>query len=167
MSNFRGTIVEHEQSSDDDFPSRRPRIGQILDFVSRPMRRRTAVLITDAKQSPEQNRKRRKKTYTWLQGLRIPFLLLAALTYFFMHNIALSTILFLVSIPLPWIAVVIANETGQRRDKREQQVYKPALMRAQQEISARQAALEEHHTQSKNDREHSTNTPDDNASDEE
>ena len=38
--------------------------------------------------------------------------------------------------PLPWIAVVIANGVGQPRDPRRPQIYKPQVAREQ----ARQAA---------------------------
>ncbi|GGG69191.1 DUF3099 domain-containing protein [Corynebacterium pelargi] len=91
-----------------------------------------AELVTDAHQSPEENRLHREKVYAWLQGLRIPFLLASGVTYVWWHSIALSAVLFAISIPLPWIAVVIANGVGERRDSRTPAVYKPAVAREYQ-----------------------------------
>ncbi|MDN5917711.1 MAG: DUF3099 domain-containing protein [Pseudonocardia sp.] len=65
------------------------------------------VLITSAALSFEQEQAIRKRRYALLMGMRIPFLIAAA---------ALSSIpwlavtLLVVSIPLPWIAVLIAND---------------------------------------------------------
>lgn len=67
----------------------------------------------------------------WIQGMRLPFLFLAMLTYMWLHNMWLSAVLFIISVPLPWIAVVLANGIGEPRDPRAPAVYKPALMREQ------------------------------------
>ena len=42
--------------------------------------------------------------------------------------------------PLPWIAVVIGNGKGQPKDKREKNVYKPALARQMAQAQAQQIA---------------------------
>ena len=74
--------------------------------------------------------------YNWLQGSRIPILLTAGAVYWLWENWVITGILFLISVPLPWIAVVIANGVGQPRDPRRPQIYKPQVAREQ----ARQAA---------------------------
>ena len=59
-------------------------------------------LITDAKLSPAQDRRRRE---------------------------LLAAIIVGVTFPLPWIAVVIGNSRGEKKDKRDKNVYKPAMNR--------------------------------------
>lgn len=92
-------------------------------------RRPKAALITDAKRSPLENWAHRKRVYNILQGSRIPFLLASAVTYMWLHSVWLSVILFAISVPLPWIAVVIANGHGEPQDKRIKQTYKPQVAR--------------------------------------
>lgn len=75
----------------------------------------------------------------WLQGLRIPFLVLAALTYLVWHTLLIAWIFIIISIPLPWIAVVIANGIGEPRDPRAPQVYKPAVVREALQAQQQQA----------------------------
>ena len=96
-------------------------------------RRSSSVeLITDQeKRTPWQNHEHRKIIYMWMQGMRIPFLVGSAITYLVWHNILLSWVIFLISVPLPWISVVIANGAGEPRDKREQNVYRPEQVRAE------------------------------------
>ncbi|MEJ5927109.1 DUF3099 domain-containing protein [Corynebacterium sp. H128] len=96
-------------------------------------RRPKPELITDARLSPLENWEHRKRVYAWLQFSRIPFLLAAGATYMWLHNWILATILFAISIPLPGIAVVIANGAGEPKDGRQQQVYKPQVARAQRQ----------------------------------
>ena len=79
-------------------------------------RRKHVALITDAQRSPVEDWHRRRREYAVLQGSRIPFLVLAA-------------IFTVISVPLPWIAVVIANAVGETHDPRKPQVYKPAVNR--------------------------------------
>lgn len=101
-------------------------------------RRSSSVeLITDQeKRTPWQNHEHRKIIYMWMQGMRIPFLVGSAITYLVWHNIILSWVIFLISVPLPWISVVIANGAGEPRDKREQNVYRPERARAEHAHSA-------------------------------
>ncbi|MDY6050530.1 MAG: DUF3099 domain-containing protein [Corynebacterium sp.] len=110
--------------------------------VLRRLRHRGRVdLITDAqKRTPEENYEHRKVVYMWLQGSRIPFLLASALTYLVWNNIPLAIICFAISVPLPWVAVVLANGAGEPREEREQNVYKPAQARYQAELAAAQSA---------------------------
>ena len=46
-----------------------------------------------------------------------------------LHNLVLAAIFTVISVPLPWIAVVIANAVGETHDPRKPQVYKPAVNR--------------------------------------
>lgn len=93
--------------------------------------RRRPHLVTSARVSPAQSRQKRQRQYMWIQGVRIPFLTLSAVSYLWWHSIPLSVVLFLISVPLPWIAVVVANGVGEPRDRRSPQIYKPALARAE------------------------------------
>ncbi|MEY6451075.1 DUF3099 domain-containing protein [Corynebacterium pseudotuberculosis] len=106
-----------------------------LSRKTRVLRRLTGhrvELITDAKKSPSEDRHHREVVYSWIQALRIPFLLAAMAAYIWMHNMVLSVILFIICVPLPWIAVVIANGVGEKRDPRAPTVYKPAAAREQE-----------------------------------
>ena len=100
-----------------------------MSVWSRLFHSKDVELITDARRSPYDNWLHRKRVYNILQGLRIPFLLLSALTYLVLHSVWLSAVLFVVSVPLPWIAVVIANGAGEPQDSRAPKVYKPQVAR--------------------------------------
>lgn len=107
---------------------------------ARPFRRREAHLITTAQLSPGQQLHRREVTYSILQFLRVPSLLIGgAIMYFFDAWLA-GTLIIAVTFPLPWIAVVIGNAQGQRKDKREKNIYKPALARQMAQMQAEQLA---------------------------
>ena len=99
--------------------------------------RKTRALITDASYTPEQNRQSREKQYAVLQGLRLPFIV-AAVAAAWAHWWVLAGILFVVSVPLPWIAVVRGNAQGEVRDTRQKNVYKPAMARQKQQMLAQQ-----------------------------
>lgn len=100
-------------------------------LVARLRQRGRAHLVTSARVTAAQNRAKRQRRYMWIQGVRIPFLMLSAVAYLWWHSIPLAVILFLISVPLPWIAVVVANGVGEPRDRRSPQIYKPALVREQ------------------------------------
>lgn len=89
------------------------------------------VLITDARQSRIRNYNYRRHTYAVLQWSRIPMLLLAAAAFLWWDLAWLATILTILSVPMPWIAVVIANGVGEPADKRAPRVYKPGVVREQ------------------------------------
>lgn len=114
--------------------------------------RRRRALITDAKRSPEQNLQSREAQYLWLQAVRVPFILLSIASAWWLGNWWIATILFIVSVPLPWIAVMLGNAKGESRDPREKNVYKPALSRAY-------AALEEQSQQQLSSGKASANIP--------
>ncbi len=73
------------------------------------------VLITEAAPSLEQQHRDRVRRYMLLMGFRIPCLLLAAGAYGLWHNALISLAIIGVSIPLPWIAVLVANDRPPRR----------------------------------------------------
>nr|WP_298075741.1 DUF3099 domain-containing protein [uncultured Corynebacterium sp.] len=105
---------------------------------SRAKRASRVEIITDAKSSRLQGWHHRRRLYAVLQLLRIPILALAALVMLLTHNAALAVCVAAVSLPLPWIAVLLANESGQV-DETTNKVYKPALIREQRR--AQRAAL--------------------------
>ena len=90
--------------------------------------RKERYLITDAKLTPGQDRKRREIQYGIFQFLRVPSLLIAGLCLY-LHWWLVAAIIVGVTFPLPWIAVVIGNGRGEKKDKREKNVYKPAMNR--------------------------------------
>jgi hypothetical protein len=70
------------------------------------------VLITDAELSYEEALKVRKHRYKIMMGMRIPLMVLAAVFY---QIPWLAVSLLVLSIPLPWIAVLIANDRLPRK----------------------------------------------------
>lgn len=109
------------------------------------LRRGPSELITTARTSSFQNRRRRRRWYLALQFSRVVTTILAALAYFVWDNVPLTIVLIVLAVPAPAIAVVIANEPHERKDKRERNTYKPGLARQlQAEHEARQVAPPEH-----------------------
>ena len=72
----------------------------------------TPVLITDAARSYEEEFATRKRRYSIMMLLRVPCLVLAAVFY---QTPWLAASLIIVSIPLPWCAVLIANDRLPRK----------------------------------------------------
>ena len=72
------------------------------------------VLITAAAPSYEEQHRARVRKYLTLMSIRIPALLLAALAYGAWHNGLISLAIVAASIPLPWMAVLIANDRPPR-----------------------------------------------------
>jgi hypothetical protein len=70
------------------------------------------VLITDAARSYEEEFATRRRRYSIMMGMRVPFLVLAAVFY---QTPWLAATLIIVSLPLPWCAVLIANDRLPRR----------------------------------------------------
>jgi hypothetical protein len=68
------------------------------------------VLITAAAPSYEIQHRQRVRKYLTLMAFRIPALIFAALAYGAWHNGLISLLIVAVSIPLPWMAVLIAND---------------------------------------------------------
>jgi hypothetical protein len=80
-----------------------------FDGTARP------VLITTAAPSYEQERRARVRKYVILMACRVPALILAAVAYGAWHNGLISLLIVAVSVPLPWMAVLIANDRPPRR----------------------------------------------------
>ncbi|WP_096456589.1 DUF3099 domain-containing protein [Corynebacterium suranareeae] len=111
--------------------------------------RNDVLLITDKKRTPMQDMRHRRRIYNVIQALRIPLLILAGVSWIVWHAWLLALIIFVISVPLPWVAVVIANGHGSPRDPREKNVYKPGLIREMNEraqLEAQQAKQLENHS---------------------
>ena len=81
--------------------------------MSHPQQRASEpVLITDADFSYEEALKVRKQRYKIMMGMRIPLMVLAAVFY---QIPWLAVSLLVLSIPLPWIAVLVANDRLPRK----------------------------------------------------
>jgi Protein of unknown function (DUF3099) len=72
------------------------------------------VLITAAAPSYEEQHRARVRKYLTLMAFRIPALILAAVAYGAWHNGLISLLILGASIPLPWMAVLIANDRPPR-----------------------------------------------------
>ncbi|OBH08903.1 hypothetical protein A5713_18785 [Mycobacterium sp. E2497] len=99
------------------------------------------VLITAAAPSYEEQHRARVRKYLTLMGFRIPALILAALAYGAWHNGLISLAIVAVSIPLPWMAVLIANDRPPRRPD-EPRRFDDARRRTPLFPSAERPALE-------------------------
>jgi hypothetical protein len=73
------------------------------------------ILITAAAPSYEIQHRQRVRKYLTIMSFRIPALLLAAVAYGMWHNGLISLAIIAASIPLPWIAVLVANDRPPRR----------------------------------------------------
>lgn len=73
------------------------------------------VLITGAALSYDEQHRQRVRKYLTLMAFRVPALILAAVAYGTWHNGLVSLAIIALSLPLPWIAVLIANDRPPRR----------------------------------------------------
>lgn len=73
------------------------------------------VLITAAAPAHDEQHRQRVRKYLFLMSFRIPALILAALAYGIWHNGLISLAIIAGALPLPWIAVLIANDRPPRR----------------------------------------------------
>lgn len=73
------------------------------------------VLITGAAPAYEVQHRQRVRKYLTIMSFRIPALIFAAVAYGLWHNGLISLLIVAASIPLPWIAVLIANDRPPRR----------------------------------------------------
>lgn len=76
---------------------------------------RHPVLITEAAPSLPDQRRARVRRYTTLMAFRVPALVAATIVYNSIHNALAAIVIVGASIPLPWIAVLIANDRPPRR----------------------------------------------------
>lgn len=79
------------------------------------------VLITEAAPSYDDQHAARRRKYAIMMGLRIPCLVFAGIFY---HIWWLALALVLISVPLPWMAVLIANDRPPRKSE-EVSRYRP------------------------------------------
>jgi hypothetical protein len=70
------------------------------------------VLITEAAPSYEEQFVARKRKYALMMGMRFPCLILAGIFY---HTWWLALTFIVLSVPLPWMAVLIANDRPPRK----------------------------------------------------
>lgn len=70
------------------------------------------VLITAAAKSFDEEHAERKRKYMIMMGLRFPCLVLAGVFY---QTWWLALAFILLSVPLPWVAVLIANDRPPRK----------------------------------------------------
>ncbi len=70
-----------------------------------------AVLITAAQRSYDEQHHDRVRKYTILMAIRIPALVIAAIVYSATQNPWIPLGIIVLSIPLPWMAVLIANDS--------------------------------------------------------
>ncbi|MDX8147250.1 DUF3099 domain-containing protein [Lentzea sp. BCCO 10_0061] len=82
-------------------------------------RNENPVLITSAAPSYEDQLSARRRRYALMMSLRIPCILLALL---FAKIWWLALILILLSVPLPWMAVLIANDRPPRKAESPQRL---------------------------------------------
>lgn len=75
------------------------------------------VLITDAPESADAELDHRRRRYLLTMGLRIPLLIGAGAFY---QTPWLAITLVVLSVPLPWVAVLVANDRPARGSKRHQ-----------------------------------------------
>ncbi len=68
------------------------------------------VLITAAAPSYEVQHRERVRKYLTLMAFRVPALVFAAVAYGLWHNGLISLLILIASVPLPWMAVLIAND---------------------------------------------------------
>lgn len=73
------------------------------------------ILITRAAPAYEEQHRKRVRKYLSLMAFRIPALILAAVAYGIWENGLISLAIIVMSIPLPWMAVLIANDRPPRR----------------------------------------------------
>ncbi len=74
-----------------------------------------AALITEAQPSYDDQLRSRRTRYAIMMGLRIPCLILAALLY---QTPWLALTVAVLSIPLPWMAVLVANDRPAQKRRR-------------------------------------------------
>ena len=87
------------------------------------------VLITRAAPAYEEQHRARVRKYLTMMSFRIPALILAAVAYGVWQNGLISLAIIVVSIPLPWIAVLIANDRPPRRAEEPRRYDRAAAYR--------------------------------------
>jgi hypothetical protein len=68
------------------------------------------ILITEAEVSFDDEFAIRKRRYSIIMACRIPCLVLAGVSYLVWGSALIAVLLIVLSVPLPWVAVLIAND---------------------------------------------------------
>lgn len=76
-----------------------------------------AVLITAAQRSYDEQHRARVRKYAIMMAFRIPALVIAAVLYSIFENPWLPLAVILISVPLPWMAVLIANDSPAQKQE--------------------------------------------------
>lgn len=95
------------------------------DDLSVPGANRHPARITEAEDSFEVQQKARIRKYTIMMAFRVPALVLAVIVYMTWGMTWLALIIVAASIPLPWMAVLIANDAPPRRKDRLRRYERP------------------------------------------
>ncbi|MBD0020896.1 DUF3099 domain-containing protein [Gordonia pseudamarae] len=74
-----------------------------------------AFLITDAEESFDAQHRARVRKYLTLMAFRVPALIIAAIAYNITGSGLLALGIVVLSIPLPWVAVLVANDRPARK----------------------------------------------------
>lgn len=82
-----------------------------------------AFLITRAETSLDEQHRARVRKYLFMMSFRVPALVIAGLVYIWTGSAWWAIGIILFSIPLPWVAVIIANDRPPRR-RDEVQYYR-------------------------------------------
>ncbi|QNK79239.1 DUF3099 domain-containing protein [Nakamurella sp. PAMC28650] len=77
-------------------------------------RKAEPIIITAAEPSYDEQLSARRKRYVITMGTRVPLLIVATLLY---QHLWIAIPLLLISIPLPWMAVLLANDRPARNFK--------------------------------------------------
>lgn len=72
-------------------------------------------LITGAEQDQDEAFRARKRRYLVMMSVRVPALIIASIVYATTQNGWIALAIIVVSIPIPWIAVLRANDAEPRR----------------------------------------------------
>jgi hypothetical protein len=89
--------------------------GGVVNGSRRGGSQDTPVLITEAEPSYQEQHAARRRKYAIMMSLRIPLLMAAVFCYQIWW---LALALILLSVPLPWMAVLIANDRPARKSER-------------------------------------------------
>lgn len=76
---------------------------------------RGAYVITNAEDSYEEQHRRRVRRYLFIMAFRIPALVISAIVYSTTGSWQIAVAIIAVSIPIPWVAVLQANDRPKRR----------------------------------------------------
>lgn len=129
---YRGVVWDTTRTTVDAMPEQQDRPS--ARRVGRRRRRDADVeVITDARRSRLDDWRHRRYVYAGLQLARIPLLVMAVVAYGWLHSPVLAAVFAVISLPLPWVAVLLANEKGSDEEKGQPKVYKPALARQYRE----------------------------------